>query len=80
MKKSNQTLVDESGIEVLVSYRYEESPSFEAEPGNPNTFVSEMVYTELDSVEVIIKGVGIDILPYMSERQKDAIVHELNYE
>ena len=80
MKKNTETIVDEQGIEILVGYRYEESPSFYAEPGNPGTLVDAMVYTEIDSVEVVIKGLGIDILPQLSSRQVDYIKSLLNYE
>lgn len=80
MKKNTETIVDEQGIEILVGYRYEESPSFYAEPGNPGTLVDAMVYTEIDSVEVVIKGVGLDILPNLSSRQVDYIKSLLNYE
>jgi hypothetical protein len=80
MKKNTETIVDENGIEILVGYRYEESPSFYAEPGNPGTLVDAMVLTEIDSVEVVIKGVGLDILPHLSSRQVDYIKSLLNYE
>ena len=80
MKKNSETIVDENGIEILVGYRYEESPRYYAEPGNPGTLVEAMVYTEIDSVEVVIKGLGIDILPNLSSRQVDYIKSLLNYE
>lgn len=73
-------IVDCDGIEILVGYRYEESPRYYAEPGNPGTLVEAMVYTEIDSVEVVIKGVGLDILPNLSSRQVDYIKSLLNYE
>jgi hypothetical protein len=80
MKKNSETIVDAQGIEILVGYRYEESPRYYAEPGNPGTLVEAMVYTEIDSVEVVIKGVGLDILPNLSSRQVDYIKSLLNYE
>lgn len=80
MKKTCQTICDDNGCEINVGYRYEESPSFYAEPGNPGTLVDAMVYTEIDSVEVVIKGVGLDILPHLSSRQVDYIKSLLNYE
>lgn len=80
MKKNSETIVDESGIEILVGYKYEESPKYYTEPGNPGTLVEAMVYTEIDSVEVVIKGIGIDILPHLSSRQVDYIKSLLNYE
>jgi len=80
MKKNSETIVDEQGIEILVGYRYEESPKYYAEPGNPGTLVEAIVYTEIDSVEVVIKGVGIDILPNLSEKQQTYIINLLTYE
>ena len=78
--KNVETVLDESGIELLVGYNYDNSPSFYAEEGNPSTHVDEMVYTELTSVEVVIKGSGIDILSFMNERQKEYIITLLTYE
>ena len=80
MKRNSETIIDECGIEMLVGYRYSVEPSFHAEPGNASTFVSSMVYTELDSVEVVICGVGIDILKMMSEKQKQYVITQLMYE
>jgi len=80
MKKNVETFVDDNGIEILVGYRYENTPSYYEEVGNPGTLVSEMVYTELESVEVIIKGTGIDILDKLTEKQKSFIIENLSYE
>lgn len=80
MKKTCQTISDDNGIEILVGYRYEESPSFYAEEGNPGTLVDAMVYTEIDSVEVVIKGIGFDLLPHLTSRQVDYIKSLLNCE
>ena len=80
MKHNSETLIDESGIEILVGYNHETTKGYYEEPGNPETFVEPLVYTELTSVEVVIKGTGIDILPLMSDRQKEAIIGELSYE
>jgi len=65
---------------MLVGYRYESSPAFYAEEGNPGTLVDEMVYTEIDNVELVIKGIGLPILPMLSSRQVDYIKSLLNYE
>ena len=80
MEHNSETLIDDSGIEILVGYDYEKEKDYEAEPGNPATLVEGMTLTELTSVEVVIKGTGIDILPLMSDRQKEAIIGELSYE
>jgi len=79
MTHNSETLIDESGIEILVGYNHEKTPS-QIEEGHGLHEVGNLVYTELTSVEVVIKGVGIDILPLMNDRQKEAIIGELSYE
>lgn len=74
--KENLTLVDESGIEVLVCFTQEKDSPEDTHEDDFGT--RTMVYTELHSVEVIIKGTGIDILPLMNERQKMVIVEQIN--
>lgn len=76
---NTETLVDEQGIEILVAYSYDKSPS-QVEEGHGLHEVGNMVYTELKSVEVVISGTGIDILPMMNEKQKQAIINKLTYE
>lgn len=78
MKHNSETIIDESGIEILVGYDYEKSPS-QTEECHGFHEVGNLVYTELKSVEVVIKGKGIDILPNMSEKQKTYIISLLNY-
>lgn len=87
MKKNSETICDDNGIEILVGYKYEESPKYYAEPGNPGTLVEAMVYTEIDSVEVVIAGIGIDILPkietmdvHLKDKMLNKIINLLNYE
>ena len=80
MKSNVETIADDNGIELLVGYRYENSPSYYEEPENPGSLVQEMVYTELESVEVVIKGQGIQILPMLTEKQKEYIISNLSYE
>lgn len=72
MRHNAETIVDESGIEVLVGYDYNK-PDYV----NLETAVFD---TELTSVEVVIGGRGIDILPQLTEPEKDFIVSKLNYE
>lgn len=80
MKHNAETIVDESGIEILVGYEFEKEKDHEEEPGNPSTLVQGLVYTELKSVEVVICGRGIDILPRLNERQTKFIIEQLTYE
>lgn len=79
MTKTTETLVDDAGIEIMVGYEWEQSDS-QIEEGHGYHEVGKLVYTELTSVEVIIKGHGIDILPVMTQRQKDAIIGQLTYD
>lgn len=71
-----KTLVDESGIEVLVSFTNSKSEPDDVHEDDWNSHV--MTFTELHSVEVVIKGIGIDILPLMTEKQKLVIVEQIN--
>ena len=79
MKSNSELIVDENGIEVLVGYDYEEEEAFYAEPGNPATAVAESIYTKLTSVEVVIAGVGVDILPLMTKAQKESVISKLSH-
>lgn len=69
MKHTNQTIIDQDGIELNVGYDYENGEPGSIEPD------AAMGYIELTSVEVVIKGKGIDILPYMVSKQVDLISH-----
>jgi len=80
MKKNAETISDDNGVELLIGYQYEAEKDYYEEPGNPFTLVKGMVYTELTSVEVVIKGKGIDILPQLNDRQKEYIICQLTYE
>jgi len=80
MRKNTETIVDDNGIEMLVGYEYEVSLSFFAEHNNPSTHVDTMIYTELKSVELVVCKSGIELLPFMSEKQKDFIISKLTYE
>ena len=80
MKHNSETIADDNGIEILVGYRYDKAPCYYAEPGNAATLVEPAVYTELETVEVIIAGIGVDILPLMTEKQKVHLINKLQYE
>lgn len=80
MKKNTETIVDDNGIEMLVAYKFNVSLAFEAEIGNPSTHVDTMIYTELDSVELVVANKGVEILPLLDETQKDFIISKLTYE
>jgi hypothetical protein len=80
MKHNAEILVDEAGIEILVGYDYELTMAWMAEEGNPGTLVEPAIYTELTSVEVVIKGVGVDILDRLNDNQKMHLITQLTYE
>lgn len=79
MKQSNKTFEIE-GVkgELLVSFEQEKTDGYYEETGNPSTWIAPTVYTELLSVEVVIAGIGIDILPQLTDKQKLAIIQELD--
>lgn len=79
MTKNTEMLCDENGIEIVVAYKYEKSGS-QVESCHGDHEVGLMTYTELDSVEVVIKGQGINILPLLNSKQKEHIIEQLNYE
>lgn len=79
MKKNCETICDDNGIEIIVGYLYDQSES-QKEEGHGLHEVGLMVYTELMSVEVVIAGTGIDILPRLSDKQQDHIISKLQYE
>lgn len=79
MIKNCETICDDNGIEILVGYLYSHSAS-QIEEGHGYHEVGLLVETELRSVEIVIAGVGIDILPRLTEHQKEHIVSKLQYE
>lgn len=71
MKKQHntETIIDESGIELIAAYEYgrEDDHCKNHEP-------------TLTSVEIVIAGRGIDILPVLTPNQKDELISKLNYQ
>lgn len=77
MQRDTSLIVDESGIEVLVTYEWENSP-IEREEGHGYHIVGGGLEVDLESVEIVIKGGNsIDILPLLTEKQKDSIIDQL---
>lgn len=79
MIKNSEIICDDNNIEILVGYRYEQSAS-DIQEGHGFHEVGLMVYTELTSVEVVICGKGIDILELMTDKQKDFVIGQLQYD
>lgn len=68
MKHDCIALIDDDGIEIAAGFDYERT---EWDDGyNP----VKGWYIELQSLEIVIKGVGIDILPSLNEKQQSHIV------
>lgn len=58
-----ETLIDESGIEVIADYEYQKEP--------------DGYFFELNTVEIVIDGKGIDISKMLNEKQKQSIINQL---
>ena len=78
MKQGTETLADDNGFEILVGYNYEKTKDIH--DTDEGVICDPLVYTELTSVEVVIKGRGIDILPLLHPSQKEFIIENLQYE
>ena len=79
MKQNTETIVDDNGIELAVSYEYEISES-QIEFGHGKHEVGNRVETDLKIVELIIGGIGTDVLPLLNDIQKDTLISKLTYE
>jgi len=79
MKHTCETIVDDNGIELTVGYDYEITPS-QVEECHGLHDVGNFIYTELQTVELIINHIGIDVLPILTPMQKDYIISLLNYD
>jgi len=77
MKHKSELISDDNNIEILVGYDYEIENGYFAEASNPSTWVEPTVSIELTSVEVVIAGKGIDILPLLSNKQHHFITDKL---
>lgn len=80
MNHSVQTFSSDHPFEIIVGYDWEREQSYEAEPGNPATRVYGTTHTEFTSVEIVVSGRGIDILPQLTDKEKESILSQLNYE
>ena len=78
MKNNSEMIVDDAGIEIIVGYNYEKTKDIH--DTDEGIICEPLVYTELTSVEVVIKGRGIDILPLLHPSQKEFIIENLQYE
>lgn len=80
METKYETIVDDNQIEIIVSYETQATQGYYEEIGNPSTWVESTRFTELKIVEVVIGGIGTDILPLLTEHQQLVIKSKLTYE
>lgn len=66
--EKTKLLVDENGVEILVTY---ETGTDYWEGGKMND------WTRIDSVELVIAGIGVELKRFLSEKQIDKIVEQL---
>lgn len=76
MTHTKELIVEDVLIDILVSYDWERGES----QIEQYVEVGNRMYTKLTSVEVIIKGRAIDILPKLTIEQENAIIDRLNYD
>ena len=78
MKESTELIVSESGIEILVSYKWEKNaPQYEE--GHGIHLVDDGLYVELDMVEIVISGGNsVQILPQLNDKQQQKIIDQLS--
>ena len=76
MKTNTETIIDEYGIELLVTYRYEKVTQIEECHGYHDLSYNDIT---LKNVEIVIAGQSIDLLPMMSTRQETEIKNLLNH-
>lgn len=74
-EQRTELIIDHEGIEMLVAYNIQHIPVVEEFHGTQNLSYD---YIELENVEVIIGGRGIDILPMMTEKQQEIIRDHLS--
>lgn len=67
MIKNTEFLVQENGFEIAVTYDYENLPD-----GKRDTY--------LQSIELIVKGRGMELLLLFDEKQKQDVINRLTYE
>lgn len=71
---TTETIINEQGIEMIVAYSADITPAYYDEPGNPSTYVGSSAEIDLKSVELVIRGTGIDITPSLTPRQRQHII------
>ena len=68
------TLEETEDLELYACFNVYYHPEFEAEPGNPNTYVAAGEEYILEKVVLKFGKVNINILPLLSQNDKDEII------
>ena len=77
--KGFQTISDDGCVEVVVGYNYEISES-QIEECHGFHEVGNRINVNLEYVEVVIAGIGVQILPMLTQKQTDTIINNLNFD
>lgn len=80
MKHNSETIKDDSGIELIIGYVYEEDKSYYAEPNNQSTFVPATMEIEILFVHQYVLGNYIEISKLLNDHQINIIISKLTYE
>ena len=76
-KKLTEVIVDQSSVELMVTYYYEKLSS-QIEEGHGFHDVGGGHHVEISHVELIIDNQAIQILPLLSQRQLHSIIDQLS--
>ncbi len=79
MTNKTETILEDSGIELVVDYSYLSTLGYYEDPTNISTWIPPSTYLELNTVELVIANSGIDITVRLSEKQKELIISKLTY-
>jgi hypothetical protein len=71
-----ETLIDDFGIQIIVTYDYEKEPRYMEECHGYHV-IDGSIDIRLKYVEVVINEAGVDILPRLNEQQKQTIIDNL---
>ena len=76
-KKLTEVIVDQSSVELMVTYYYEKLSS-QIEEGHGYHDVGGGHHVEINHVELIINNQSIELLPLLSQKQLETIIDNLS--
>jgi len=76
-KKLTEVIVDQSSVELMVTYYYDKISS-QMEEGHGYHDVGGGHHVEISHVELIIDNQSIELLPLLSQRQIHSIIDQLS--